>query len=345
MSLQQIILRQWPQIAATAVLVLSGAAGAVPVPEIYSAAVAVADQSEEERLLGFRDALAAVIVKVSGSRDSINETGAAELLELAPALIQQYRYTASDELWAAFDSDSVDRAMRDAGLAVWGSNRPPVLLWLAVDWGGGRRGVVSADQDTELRQAIENVAASRGLPLILPLFDSTDRALMSFSDLWGGFSDKIAAASSRYSPGATLVGRASRGAGSRLFVRWELSMGGTSETWQGGLSAGLHRAADRLGERFASRGYATSSIVRIAVSGIGSLSDYARVSSYLEKLSVVRRLSVDRLAGDTVVYAVELQADPAQLSRILEFNEVLRPHEPTADQRLLADATHYRYGR
>ena len=205
--------------------------------------------------------------------------------------------------------------------------------------------MVSADQDTELRRAIEAVAESRGLPLILPLFDSTDRARMSFSDLWGGFSDNIEDASERYAPGATLVGRASRGAGSRLFVRWELSLGGVSETWQGGLSAGLHRASDRIGERFASRGTALTTLVRLAVSGIGSLPDYARVSSYLEKLAVVRRLSVDRLAGDTIVFGVELQGEPGQLLRILDVNDLLRPHEPTADQALLAEAIHYRYER
>lgn len=336
------ISRDWCKPAVIVLLLWSSLAQAVEVPDLYSAEAVVTDRSEEQRDEAFRTALAAVMVKVAGSREVLGDSRAQEVLDGASGLLQQYRYTADGTIWAAFDSESLVTAMRAAGLPVWGRDRPAVLLWLAVDWGGGRRGIVTADQDTELRRSIERVAASRGLPLVLPLFDSTDREQMSFSDLWGGFSDKIAAASTRYGPGAVLIGRASRGAGSRLFVRWELQLGDLAEQWEDGLSPGIHRAATSLAERFATRGGVSATATVVAVSGIHSLDDYARVLSYLERQSLVSGVQVSKLSGDTVVFSLQVQGDATRLFRVVDLDDMLEPHEPNPDQRISDVATYFR---
>lgn len=301
-------------------------ADAAIVPDLYAAAVPVPDRTEEARLVAYRAALAAVLVKVSGQRLIAGEPAAFDVLEQAPWLIQQYRYTDDGELWAGFDGRAVESAMRAAGLPVWGQDRPAVLLWLAVDWGGGGRGIVTATDDTELRRAIERVAASRGLPLVLPLFDSADRELMSFSDLWGGFTTKVRDASARYQADAVLVGRANRNAGSRLSVRWNLDLGGADEQWQGGLSDGIHRAADQIASRFAVRGATDSTQTLVAVSGIRSLDDYGRASAYLRSVSLVRDVGVQRVTGHMVLFALQLLGDPNQFVRIVDGGRVLVPN-------------------
>ncbi len=331
-------------IALALCLVWSQGVPAVPVAGLYSAEVPVVDRSEENRELAYRDCLAAVLVKVTGDRTAAGSSEALDLLDLAPVLLQQYRYTAEDTLWAAFDGAAVERAVRAAGLPVWGRDRPEILTWLAVDWGSGSRGLITAAEETDLRRSIERVAESRGLPLVWPLFDSTDRAVMSFSDLWGGFTDKIDTASARYGTPAVLVGRASRGGGSRLSVRWTLEMGDLREEWRGGLSAGIHRVADRLGSRFAVRGLATGDSTAVAVTGLGSLEDYAKVSAYLEKLALVERVGISRVAGDTVVFELRLQGDPARLSRIIGLNNFLQPLAPDEVQGVaLGVEQQYRY--
>ncbi|MBT8143199.1 MAG: DUF2066 domain-containing protein [Gammaproteobacteria bacterium] len=345
-AMQQIISRLWPQIAVCLVLLWPAQpALAVVVPDLYSATATAIDRSQEERVEAFRNALATVLVKVSGDRQVTSNPATVDLLDNAQGYLQQYRYTESGDIWAAFDGESLERAMRNIGLPVWGRDRPAVLLWLAVDWGGGRRGIVTADQDTQLRASIQRVADSRGMPIVFPLFDSEDRDLMSFSDLWGGFSEKIDAASARYAPGAVLVGRASRGSGSRLFVRWQLDFGGIRESWEGGLSPGLHQAASLLAQRFATRAGSSSASTVLAVSGIDSFADYAEVSAYLEKLSVVSAISVQQVAADTVLFGVQLQGDPAQLFRILDLNATVVPYEPELDSRLADGAVYYRFAR
>ncbi|MDH3646202.1 MAG: DUF2066 domain-containing protein [Gammaproteobacteria bacterium] len=313
-----------PQILAVLCFGLHSLAGAATVPDLYAAAVPVSDRSEEVRQQAFKNCLAAVLVKVTGDRAVASDPDVVDLLESAPGLLQQYRYTADKTLWAAFDGEAVERMARAAGLPVWGSNRPAILMWFAVDWGSGSRGLITADEETDLRRSIERIAGSRGLAIVWPLFDSTDRAAMSFSDLWGGFTEKIEAASVRYDVSGVLVGRASRGSSSRLQVRWKLDMGELTDEWRGGLSDGIHQVADRLGQRFAVSDLGTSSGTTLAVTGISSLGDYARVSDYLESLSLVRHLGIQRIAGDTVVFDLQLQGDPSRLPRIIDLNDTLR---------------------
>lgn len=302
-----------------------GLANAATVPDLYAAQVPVLDRTEEVRQMAFQDCLAAVLVKVSGDRQIVSNPDIVDLLGLAPTLVQQYRYTADKTLWTAFDGAALERILRKAGLPVWGSDRPAILLWLAVDWGGGSRGLITADEETDLRRSIERVASSRGLPIVWPLFDSTDRAEMSFSDLWGGFSEKIAAASTRYDTGGVLVGRASRGSGTRLSVRWTLEMGELKEQWRGGLSDGIHQVADQLGRRFSIQDLGSSGGVTVAVTGIDNLGAYARVYDYLENLSLVQHIGIQRIAGNTIVFSLDLLGDAGRLPRIIDLNSTLRP--------------------
>ncbi|MBT8131025.1 MAG: DUF2066 domain-containing protein [Gammaproteobacteria bacterium] len=98
-----------PHIMMLIVFAVSGLADAANVPGLYSATVPVADRSEEARLQAYQDSLAAVLVKVTGDRNISSDPEFLPLLETAPVLLQQYRYTADDELWAAFDGPRSSR--------------------------------------------------------------------------------------------------------------------------------------------------------------------------------------------------------------------------------------------
>jgi hypothetical protein len=102
-------------------------------------------------------------------------------------------------------------------------------------------------------------------------------------------------------------------------------MGELSEEWRGGLSEGIHQVADRLGQRFAVRDSGTASRTVVAVTGIDSLGDYARVYDYLEGLSLVRHIGIQRIAGNTMVFHLQLQGDAGRLPGIIDLNSTLRP--------------------
>src|SRR5258706_5789879 len=58
-----------------------------------------------------------------------------------------------------------------------------------------------------VRKELLAVADERGLPVTLPLLDVQDLRAVTFADVWGGFEDRVAAASVRYRADALLIGR------------------------------------------------------------------------------------------------------------------------------------------
>src|SRR5258706_15949695 len=58
-----------------------------------------------------------------------------------------------------------------------------------------------------VRKELLAVADERGLPVTLPLLDVQDLRAVTFADVWGGFEDRVAAASARYRADALLIGR------------------------------------------------------------------------------------------------------------------------------------------
>ncbi len=302
-------------------------AGAATVQDLFIAEAPVTDRSEEARQAGFQNALAQVLVRLTGSRGAPADPAVATLLENAAAYVQQFGYMASGRLRVGFDGKALQAAAQAQGLSVWGASRPATLVWLALDNGGGDRRLLAADDDSEAARQLRTAATARGLPLVLPLMDSEDRAAVSFPDVWGGFDDNILAASQRYGADAVLVGRASRGA-SGVFVRWKLRAGGLEDEWRGSLENGIHRTTDAFARRFAVQsGVDTGGAVVVRVSGIDDLAAYGDVYTYLESLTLVSRVAVDVVAAGQVSFRLDLRGDPGQLERAVSLGNVLRTEE------------------
>lgn len=113
---------------------------------LYAAEVAIDARDTRARNAAFSLALDRVLVKVTGSRDVLDDDALAGLRRDAPSLVQQWSYT-SDGLWAAFDASAINRTLREAGLPQWGTQRPRTLVWVALDDGREVRRVLG-DADT-----------------------------------------------------------------------------------------------------------------------------------------------------------------------------------------------------
>src|SRR6185503_18770188 len=110
-----------------------------------------------------------------------------------------------------FISTQVDQALAALQKPVWGPERPLTLLWIAVDDGNGGRALLGANDTAALgldpnppgmterlaalRKDLQSVADERGLPITLPLLDLEDLGAVTFADVWGGFEDRVAGAS------------------------------------------------------------------------------------------------------------------------------------------------------
>lgn len=314
----------WPALAvALALCLLAGPAGAARVDGLYDAEA----DFEGDRAEGFRAALGMVLVRVTGRRDITARPEVAPLLGNAADYAQQFRQPAPNRLWVSFDGAALERELARLNQPVWGAERPSTLLWIAVDAGGGKRFVVASgdefDEEAALRDELLAAARSRGLPLVFPLMDAEDRAQASFSEVWGGFEDSIRAASARYGVDAILVGRMTTDDADR--ARWMLYTADTSERWAGSIPDSIGRLADLFAARFAVVSSGATRTVRLAVTGLESIEDYGRVSSFLGSLTAIEALGVETVEGDEMVFRVELRGEPETLDEAVRLGGLLQP--------------------
>lgn len=306
-------------------------AAAVEVPSLYTAEVPFDREAKNPRDDAYKLALAEVLLRVSGSELSANTAAIDELFPNPASYVMQFRPGANDSLWVSFDGQAIEQILRNAGQTVWGAERPLTLVWLAVDWGRGSREIIAADDpdrtegvsrslnlNQRLRERIVAVAEQRGLPLVFPLLDSIDLQNVTFSDIWGGFDERIVAASGRYDANSILIGRIR--ASSNRREDWSYFFSGEERSWNGPPEAIVGRVADLLTAEFAVGGNAPIESVALHVSGIVSVEAYGSLQSLLAGVTLIESFIITEVAGDRVSYRVEVRGGADRLSRALRFN-------------------------
>lgn len=323
--------------------------------DIYAGEVEVPSQDRRHRDDGFRRALAEVLVKVSGQPDAAKRQAVEDALASAGEHVQQFEYrsvidepgdeTTGNEgeprimLLARFDPSAVRNALRRADLPLWSDERPEVLVWLAIEGPNGRHLIGGEDP---LAKDLRAHARERGVPILFPLLDLTDQRRLSVSEVWGGFTESIVAASERYAAETVLVGRLDRVSdgtwrspdpAARWRGRWILYDHGREQAWRvrgasenALLGPGVHGAADRLARRYAFRlSERDPSAHRLVIANVDSLADYGRVLEHLRALAVVDEVMPSAMAQDRLTLAVRLQAPRRRLLQAIELGGVLRP--------------------
>jgi len=346
-------------------LLLPATAGAVRVEDLYRADVKVADKGAEARQAGFREALERVLVKVSGSSAVLENESLQPVFERPSRHVQQYRYeeletepeaedratrSAADgddangaasngaeaeplprfRLRVAFARQRIDALLNERDIPVWDVHRPQVLVWLAFD-DGRRRTLVAADDESGIGEALREVAARRGLPLLLPLLDMEDQRRVEYLDIQGGFLDRVRQASARYNAGLVLVGHVRPGSGGEWRGDWTLLEGDQRSGWlsradraAGVVAAGIGGLAERLAERFAGR-EGEQRRVRVRVEEAGGLDEYARLGRYFERLPRVDGQRVVRVRPNELLFELTLRGRLSDLERAIALDDLLLP--------------------
>lgn len=321
--------------------VLAPAALAVRVDNLYSAEVPLGSGSRAQQN-AFDAALAQVLVKVTGRRDIAASSVVASNFGDASRFVQQYRTNPDGQIWVLFDEVALRRELDNLGESVWGIERPTTLVWLVLDEGFGQRRMLAsvpedpvgvepplpdaaADPRDELvREQLLGTADARGLPLILPLVDTQEMMTVSLSDVWGGFTESLVGASSRYGSDAILVGRARSAAFDQTSVRWTLLLDDERFDWDGDIASGPNDVADFFAARLATSVGSSSQIV-LSVEAVDSLDAYGRLSVYLAELDLVEEISVDRVNDNRVVFSLKVRGDADRLMRSIALQRVLQP--------------------
>jgi hypothetical protein len=255
--------------------------------EVYQVTVPLSDRSEAAQSAAFEMALKIVLIRVTGRRSAGEEAAFAPLYGSARRYVQQYRAAADSKEWVAFDGAAIERWLTQNGQPLWGRDRPSTFVWVSVQTGTENGGILTAEDTSELKQAIDTAAAERGIPLIWPTTAAASTGGGSPADL-----------GHRMGAEGVLVGRASN-ATMAANVRWTLQFEDRSSEFSGPLE-GVNHAADMYAGLFAASGAVAP--VDIEVTGVADVHDYAMVQSYLESLNFITHVSVESLTGDIVKF-------------------------------------------
>lgn len=308
-------------------VVLAGPARAVEVQGLYSQAVPVTDEGAQSQKGDMSRALARVLVKVSGRQKVLSNPAIQKALREPENYVQQFGFRSGSGLdrqqyfQADFNEEAINNLLRSAGLAIWGANRSPTIIWLALDNGSGRSIVSSSGN---LAAAFAGGFQDRGVPVLFPMLDVEDASVITAADLWGGFNDVVSKASRRYGTESILTGRLTRNGelyNGRLTLLFRDSVARTSEVsgldgaGVAGLAANLVGAT--LSDHYAIDASQNSGNLVLLVENITNLEAYAALGSYLEQLTAIRDVSVRKVRGNTV--ELELVVDGSQNQLVETF--------------------------
>ena len=380
---------------------------ALTVTGLYSEQVAVANESDAERSRAFKEALQAVILRVTGEPRWLDHpmitaavenaqsyveaigyfsefiavpaeaaalaaqtTGATGTIETQDAEVEptaagpapddnqpevfvplspttrEQRYIDVD-----FSSALIDELLTSASIPIWDSNRPSVLVWMALQDEAGNRSLMTADINNDIIELIKEFADRRGLPLLFPVLDFEDRRSLNEDLVWTLNEEAIRNASNRYGADSILTGRLHFTASGELVGLWQFLFQGEAVVFDGfstDLREYLHGPLARVTSQLASYfaivpDSATKEMVQLRIDGVKSLQGYSSLLSYVSGLGLVESVSPAQLDGERLELRLGLVGDAQQLFELIALDRDLLPIEgDTSDG---SDVLHYRWTR
>ncbi|WP_339405372.1 DUF2066 domain-containing protein [Pseudomonas helleri] len=270
---------------------------------LYQVREPVTSQTPEERTQATQKALETLVLRLTGDAKALQNPALEAIRKDPQQIISQYGYDAGppESLQVDFDPVSTDRALRQAGLSLWGSNRPALLGWWLSDSVEGSSLVGDGQSAADpLRRAAQH----RGLPLRLPLADLSEQLVGTAENLEGSNPAPLKEASERYGADALLAVHAREDDGKwaakwRLWVGDQQEQGSAEAPDQAALAdAVMLQVSQRLAPRYAVKpGVATEQMLQ--VQGM-NLEHYAQMGRLLEPFGG----QLQRIESDRAVYRV-----------------------------------------
>ncbi len=315
---------------------------AVTVDDLFTVELPVADQTTALRLESFSEAFKQVIVKVSGSDDALASPAFERPIANSARYVKQFRYLnrslPDDEefdgsnlfLRINFDQQLIEGLLREQNFPVWGRERPSTLLVISYDVNENIK-LVSDDATADLVEALDRAASIHAVPVLFPLMDLEDIALVSIGDIASRQYDKIDTMAQRYAPNALLVGQIVGRSGEGWQGDWEVRFAEQIFKWtykasskQAVIDQVIKHLAKILAIEYALEDHRqVEQSLLLSVSELEGIEKLIRVQEYLKSLNVVDSVRVAMISKDVVTYRLKLRNDPEDLQRLIEFGEVL----------------------
>ena len=351
---------------------------ALQVSGLYSQQIPVTNDGEAERNRAFKEALAAVVVKVSGDPRWLENPAIERAIAQAQNYVEATSYISEsiqlplEDNTASADTDEeqfytaeqriisvnfaaalIDELLEDADIPVWDGNRPSVLVWMVLQSSAGDREFLTADSNPEIVRVMQDFAAARGLPIIFPVLDFEDRRTLTENVVWNLDEAAISIASERYGADSILAGRLHFTASDELVGLWQFQFQEEADVFDGfdsELQSYLYDPLNRITTRLA--GYFAilpesidGGSIRLRIDGIKNLNAYSSLLSYVENLGLVATVTTAEVDGERIELQLSLVGDTRQLYEQIALDRDLLPINNTVEDSSLATLLHYRWTR
>lgn len=328
-----------------------GDVNAQSAPDLYAASVPVTEQSNAELQRAAGIGLREVLVRVSGQGDIVRNPALASALGDAQRYLDQYRYERNSinapgalPLVAKlkFTQSGVAQLLRSAGLPVWASKRPTLLIWLVSDDGKERQFV---DEQSAMAVALREQAQRRGLQLRFP----KDFNAASRDDIWQMDATKLRADGVAMAGEVLLLGRVAQQSGRYVGAWTSVASGPSALTVEGDslmnyAAASIDRIADALAQQYAVLAPNTGAAgVTLRVTGIESFNEYAALLAYLKQAGSIKSVDPLQVSGTEVLLRLRLDGSPEQLARQFSLDNRLLLESPESVGEAAMPQLNYRW--
>ncbi len=316
---------------------VSASVNAIEVRDLYQVKILVKDQSSKTQWDAVSSGFKEVLVRKSGSQRILTTDEVKQASKKVKSYLQRYEYSVNEdklskyafELRLDFEPRLVGELIQAAGMPIWGSNRPVTILWLAMEKDYKRKILRESQNEDDISHIIMTESQRRGLPVILPLMDLEDELNVSISDLWGRFSQPVVNASKRYAADSIIFGRVRKtGEVWSLNVNYlnqgeEQRISLQDKTPELLISKLSNQLAELLCLKYCVVEKAQSHQVVIQISNINNYSNFKLAEKYLESLSSIRKVEVEKIGATVVRFNVSLLGELQSVKEGIELGKKL----------------------
>jgi hypothetical protein len=318
---------------------------------VFSTKIAVSEQSNTEFTVAARISLAEVIANFSGNRAVLRREEVQSALNHAADFVEQYQYNsvsaegvrprtlmtpktkasgkAAFTLAVTFSQEAIEELMQQEAASSIENSTPSetsTMIWLVLDR-QGQSEIVGGERQLDLRDRLSEYGLSHGLTLVFPLLDLQDIKALKVADIRGGFSERILAASKRYSADSVVTIVMQEKGGDLWLSSWRQftkksvrSFTNTASNADGVINGGVEWLADLTHVARSDISTASTSLVsqtRVWVGRLDSTDKYTRVTRLLSELPGVESVNPAYLSTRGMLFTVTPHIPVTQIQQRL----------------------------
>lgn len=286
-------------------------------------------------------AMAAVLVKLTGSEQILTQSAiAAELKNSANYIrqFQQVQQQGRNLMQVQLDQQKITSLLQQQQIAIWGSRRPDLLLWLTEKNTEQAKFVLDAEHP--LRQALALQAKQRGLSFVYPMYDVDDLAVVSEAQLVAGDWSGLNIAAARYQADqvlSLLVEQTvdANGQASIKLIRQQwvadavVQQEYQAADWQTVVQQLAQAVAAEQASQYAVKVTQTDvgalQQLQLTIEGVTSLTDLVALQKIFSSMLTVRQITVQQYMAPQVVIQLDLAATVPDFYRALALESQLKP--------------------